>query len=123
MASPTAVAGGAPQRLPRRPAPSTGSSSAPPPAASTPPATAPPPAAAPAPRTRAPARSRPSTPRGPRPTTTRSPEVVSSAAGFVLALFVWGWVIMPFVQGGPTQVKKTLMAKFLNKTPDGKWLP
>jgi hypothetical protein len=46
-----------------------------------------------------------------------------TAAGFLLGLFVWGWVIMPLINGGPTQVKNTLRAKFLNKGPDGSWLP
>lgn len=48
---------------------------------------------------------------------------VDTGAGFLLGLLVWGWVVLPFVQGGPAQVKKVLYAKFLNKTPDGKWLP
>jgi len=46
-----------------------------------------------------------------------------SAAGFLLGLFVWGWLIMPLINGGPTRVRDTLRAKFLNKGPDGSWLP
>lgn len=48
---------------------------------------------------------------------------VNTGAGFVLGLLVWGWVVLPFLQGGTPRVKQVLMAKFLNKTPDGKWLP
>lgn len=48
---------------------------------------------------------------------------VSSGAGFVLGLLVWTWVGLPFLQGGPTAVKNMLRAKFLNKAPDGSWLP
>lgn len=46
-----------------------------------------------------------------------------SAAGLIVGLLVWGWVILPLIRGGPPEVKKTLAAKFLNKGPDGKWLP
>lgn len=54
------------------------------------------------------------------PTTTGRTE---DGAGFLLALIVWGWVIMPFLQGGPTQVRNVLRAKFFNKGPGGEWLP
>jgi hypothetical protein len=30
---------------------------------------------------------------------------------------------MPFIQDGPAGVRKVLAAKFLNKTPEGEWLP
>ena len=46
-----------------------------------------------------------------------------AGAGFLLGLFVWGWIIMPLINGGPTRVRDTLRAKFLNKGPDGSWLP
>lgn len=49
--------------------------------------------------------------------------VGQSAAGAVLALLAWGWIVLPLIEGGPKQVKATLMAKFLNKSPDGTWLP
>jgi len=51
---------------------------------------------------------------------------VQTAGGFILGLLLWGWVILPFVTGDPggvAGVKKVWMAKFLNKTPDGTWLP
>jgi hypothetical protein len=48
---------------------------------------------------------------------------VDTGAGFVLGLLFWGWVGLPFLRGGPAEVKKTLMAKWLNKAPDGSWLP
>jgi len=41
----------------------------------------------------------------------------------VLAVFVWAWVGLPLLQGGPKQVRNVLRAKFLNKGPDGGWLP
>lgn len=49
--------------------------------------------------------------------------MVDSGAGFVLGLLVWTWIGLPFLQGGPTAVKNMLRAKFLNKAPDGSWLP
>jgi hypothetical protein len=52
--------------------------------------------------------------------------VLSSAGGvggFVLGLLVWGWVVLPLIEGGPTRVKDILRAKFVNKGPDGQWLP
>lgn len=64
-----------------------------------------------------------------RPTRARPPAaataatVADDAGGLVLALVVWGWVILPFLKGGPGAVKNTLRAKFLNKAPDGSWLP
>ena len=48
---------------------------------------------------------------------------VGNAAGFVLGLLFWGWVILPLVHGGPTEVRNVIRAKFLNKAPDGSWLP
>jgi hypothetical protein len=48
---------------------------------------------------------------------------VDTGSGFILGLLVWGWVVMPFLKDGPAGVRKVLMAKFLNKSPDGKWLP
>lgn len=46
-----------------------------------------------------------------------------SAAGLILGLLVWGWVIMPLISNGPTGVKDMLRAKFFNKGPKGDWLP
>lgn len=48
---------------------------------------------------------------------------VESGAGVLLGALVWGWVILPFIKGGPTRVKDVLRAKFFNKAPDGTWLP
>lgn len=44
-------------------------------------------------------------------------------AGWVLGLLLWAGVALPFIQGGPAGVKAWWMAKFLNKAPDGSWLP
>lgn len=52
-----------------------------------------------------------------------APAAVNTGAGWVLGLLLWGWVILPFVKGGPTGVKNTFLAKFLNKAPDGSRLP
>lgn len=49
--------------------------------------------------------------------------VVHESAGFLLALLFWGWVALPFLQGGPAAVKDVIRAKFVNKGPDGSWLP
>jgi hypothetical protein len=60
----------------------------------------------------------------PAPTIALSaPQPVHDAAGFLLALVLWGWVILPFVEAGPYGVKKVIKAKFMNQTADGKWLP
>jgi hypothetical protein len=59
----------------------------------------------------------------PPPLPYESQVLLNTTAGFLLALVVWGWVIMPFLTGGPAGVKKVLLAKFINKTPDGRWLP
>lgn len=48
---------------------------------------------------------------------------VDQGAGFVLALLFWGWVALPFLRGGPAEVRKTIKAKFTNKAPDGSLLP
>jgi hypothetical protein len=55
--------------------------------------------------------------------TTGAASVVHDGTGFILALLVWGWVVMPFLDGGAAGVKKVLMAKFLNKTPTGEMMP
>jgi len=47
----------------------------------------------------------------------------TDASGFFLAVLVWGWVVLPALQGGPGRVRDTLRAKFFNKAPDGSWLP
>jgi len=44
-------------------------------------------------------------------------------AGWLLGILLWGLVGLPFVKGGPAQVKRVWMAKFLNKAPDGSYLP
>jgi len=51
------------------------------------------------------------------------PGPVSSGAGVILAVIVWSWIGLPLLTGGPAAVKAQLMAKFLNRSPDGKWLP
>lgn len=47
----------------------------------------------------------------------------TQAAGLILGLGLWAWVIMPLITGGPSKVNAMLRAKFLNQTPDGTWLP
>lgn len=44
-------------------------------------------------------------------------------AGWVLGLLAWGWLVLPFLQGGPGRVKAVLAAKFLNRAADGSELP
>jgi hypothetical protein len=39
-----------------------------------------------------------------------------TGSGFVLGLFFWGWVALPYLRGGAPEVRRTLLAKFLNKT-------
>lgn len=48
---------------------------------------------------------------------------LDAGAGWVLGFLLWGFIGLPFLKGGPARVKQTLMAKFLNKAPDGSWLP
>lgn len=57
------------------------------------------------------------------PSLPAAPAAVSNGAGFVLALLFWSWVGLPLLRGGPPEVKKVFMAKFLNKDVTGKWLP
>jgi hypothetical protein len=52
-----------------------------------------------------------------------APAAVNAGAGWVLGLLLWGWVVLPFVKGGPAGVKAVFLAKFLNKAPDGSRLP
>jgi hypothetical protein len=47
----------------------------------------------------------------------------SDGANWVLGLLLWAGVVLPFIQGGPAGVKAWWLAKFLNKAPDGSWLP
>lgn len=47
----------------------------------------------------------------------------NEAAGFVLGLMLWGWVVRPYLNGGLNGVKTVLMAKFFNKKLDGTELP
>lgn len=48
---------------------------------------------------------------------------MSTGSGFLLGLVTWAWVVLPFLRGGTGEVKKVWKAKFLNKAPDGSWLP
>lgn len=50
-------------------------------------------------------------------------QVAGAGAGWVLGVLIWGWVVLPFVKGGPKQVVDTLRAKFVNKAADGSELP
>lgn len=56
----------------------------------------------------------------------RLPETGSTAdqgAGLILGMLLWAWVGLPFLKGGPKQVKDVLRAKWLNRAPDGSDLP
>jgi len=60
----------------------------------------------------------------PKMQTPQVPSAVNTGAGFILGLLFWTWVALPFLNnGGVTGVKNQLRAKFLNKAPDGSWLP
>lgn len=60
---------------------------------------------------------------GRRPVTFSGGGVTGAGAGWVLGVLLWGWVVLPFVKGGPAGVKATLRAKFLNQAKDGSPLP
>lgn len=49
--------------------------------------------------------------------------LAGDGAGWLLGILLWGMVGLPFVKGGPAQVKKVWLAKFFNKAPDGSYLP
>lgn len=49
--------------------------------------------------------------------------VGQSAAGVIVGFLFWGWIALPLLRGGPTEVRDLLRAKFLNKGPRGEWLP
>jgi len=53
----------------------------------------------------------------------RVPRSVDNGAGVILGALAWLWVGLPMLRGGPTEVRNTFRAKFLNKAPDGTWLP
>jgi hypothetical protein len=53
----------------------------------------------------------------------RSEPPTEGAAGLILGFFLWAWVILPLLRGGPEEVVHVILAKFVNKTPDGRWLP
>lgn len=57
----------------------------------------------------------------PFPADTR--RVADQGAGVILGVLLWGWVILPLLKGGPTEVKNVIRAKFVNKAKDGSWLP
>lgn len=61
--------------------------------------------------------------RAPRGGGSGSPVTGSDGAGYLLGLLLWAGVVLPFIQNGPAGVKAWWMAKFLNKAPDGSWLP
>jgi len=44
------------------------------------------------------------------------PAPVQTGSGFLLGLTLWGWVVLPYLRGGSSEVRKTLAAKFFNKT-------
>jgi hypothetical protein len=52
-----------------------------------------------------------------------TPPAGGDAAGFILGLLVWGWVVLPFLRGGTDGVRDVWRAKWLNKGADGSELP
>lgn len=53
----------------------------------------------------------------------RAGEVGQSAAGLILGFLFWAWVALPLLRGGPDEVRRVFLAKWLNKDEDGNWLP
>lgn len=47
--------------------------------------------------------------------------VMRDGSWAILGFLAWGWVIMPFLEGGLPGMKKVLLAKFFNKKPDGSY--
>lgn len=45
--------------------------------------------------------------------------VAKDSSWAILGFLLWGWVVMPFLEGGLPGMKKVLVAKFFNKKPDG----
>lgn len=52
---------------------------------------------------------------GPSLPSVNLPAPVQTGSGFLLGLTLWGWVVLPYLRGGPAEVRKTLAAKFFNK--------
>jgi hypothetical protein len=48
---------------------------------------------------------------------------VEDGAGVLLVLLLWCWVILPWLTGGRGRLVAVLKAKFLNRAPDGSFLP
>lgn len=57
------------------------------------------------------------------PISLSAPPGVDDGAGVVLGLLFWCWVALPYLRGGMPELRRVLAAKFLNKGPDGSWLP
>lgn len=53
----------------------------------------------------------------------RGGSTVQDGAGVVLGFLVWVWVVLPYLNGGASNVGAVLKAKFTNKGPDGSDLP
>lgn len=51
-----------------------------------------------------------------------APRWADTGAEVILGVLVWGLVVLPFLRGGPAEVKKMLLAKFFNMKPDGGYL-
>jgi|WetSurMetagenome_2_1015567.scaffolds.fasta_scaffold20516_7 hypothetical protein len=47
--------------------------------------------------------------------------VLHDGSWAILGFLAWGWVVMPFLEGGLPGMKKVLLAKFFNKKPDGSY--
>ena len=58
-----------------------------------------------------------------RTSSPRAVAVSGDVTGFMLGLVFWAWVALPFLRSGTTGVKDTWRAKFVNKGPNGAWLP
>lgn len=61
--------------------------------------------------------------RAPRQGSPGRPVSGGDGAGWVLGLLLWSGIVLPFLHGGAPGVKAWWLAKFLNKAPDGSWLP
>jgi hypothetical protein len=57
---------------------------------------------------------------GPRRSLPNPGGVVREGSWVVLGFLGWVWVALPFIKSGPGGVRDVLLAKFVNRTPEGK---
>jgi hypothetical protein len=53
----------------------------------------------------------------------KAPKPIEDGAFVALMVVLWCWVALPMLVGGKARLRAVLMAKFLNRKPDGSWLP